>query len=139
MGFLRTLGLLLFCLFLSLVALHSASVLAQADCTQIVSRLKDFTTRVNENNYAVANFVGEVSIALDGFYNDYSQMEDSTIAIAPDFFSPLSEAANGIGETVNVAYEQMDILDQEGQGLVGLVEKCLAAPVVPATPEALTP
>lgn len=107
-------------------------VLAQApDCTQVVTRLETYTRRVSDNNYAVASFVREVSIAMDDWYIDYSAFEGQTVVVAEDYFLPLRDAADGIGETVNVAYEQMDTLDTEGREVLDLVETCLKATTAP--------
>lgn len=105
---------------------------AQApDCTQAVSRLENYNRRVSDNNYAVASFVREVSIAMDDWYIDYSAFEGQTVVVAKDYFLPLRDAADGIGETVNVAYEQMDTLDTEGREVLDLVETCLGAITAP--------
>lgn len=121
--------------WLQVLLLFFASHLAQAqaapDCTQAVSKLENYTLRVFDNNYAVAGFVRDISIAMNDWYIDYSSLEGQTVVVTRDYFSPLREAADEIGKTVNVAYEQLDTLDIEGQEIVDLVRTCLNPPSTP--------
>jgi hypothetical protein len=98
----------------------------------VASKLKKFTERVNENNSALSSFVGEISVQMDDWYQDYSQFEDQTVAIAPGYFSPLRDVADDVGATVNLAYDQMAILEGEGNEVLADVTSCLAQ--LPAAP-----
>lgn len=125
----KFLNQILMVLALILGSTGSYPVMAQdeADCSQIVAEFEAYSKKVNENNLAVANFVGEVSVAMDDWYAEYSGFEGQTVSIEPGYFTPLQEGADGIAEIVDLAYQQLDTLEQEGLRFKNRLEQCLSA------------